>query len=653
MAKKAPKAKAQKTLRFRYSERLASEHFGSHRYTTAESALRELVANALDADAKGVRISLIENKIFGLESILVVDDGNGMTLSEVEDRFMEVGVAPSPGHSGNRLGRFGVGRFAVNGLGQVSDWVTMSRLGDEPRRLSFTLRSGDRRVDIAMRPSAPRDRYGTSIRIGMVRPGSLTPESIAADLAAHFCAYLLANPKRSIVVQGRKIDIKAMIESEATQSIAATHEHAAAKVRHLILKTAASIERFGGQVVYTVKGRVVTSTPAPAGTQGRYLALVESQMLDQLVTESRTDLLQMDDSFARLRACVEESVRSFAKKWREGRSAEFLNEARREPYYPYRAPPRDQVEELRQEVYDLTLEKLNERANVSSMTEAQKKIVFKLLDRALVSQDVLQVLSEVAGLSDQEMEKFRKVLERVTLESIVRMTTVVTDRLQFLDVLHQLVYGQESEFLKERSQLHKVLEPNCWIFGPQFHLATSDRGFRTVIQRHREFVSLPPASEDTLSAVGGIDQIPDLFLACEKDYPAMAPRHQRLLVELKRPKVDVGPPEVQQIRRYQQTIMKSDQWDQDSSHWTIVVLSSSIHPDVEAERSQKHLPHGCLGEWDNCRLWAFTWGEIIDRAKAELQGVRDHLKSKSEDLKLANYVRENFPHLGIRTDGGT
>jgi hypothetical protein len=93
-----------------------------------------------------------------------------------------------------------------------------------------------------------------------------------------------------------------------------------------------------------------------------------------------------------------------------------------------------------------------------------------------------------------------------------------------------------------------------------------------------------------------------------------------------------------------------DEWDQDKSFWTLSVVSSSLKPNVERERSQPNLQHGCLGEWQNCRLWAFTWGEIIDRAKEELNGVREHLAHKSKELKIAEHLRENFPHLGIRTE---
>jgi len=54
-------------------------------------------------------------------------------------------------------------------------------------------------------------------------------------------------------------------------------------------------------------------------------------------------------------------------------------------------------------------------------------------------------------------------------------------------------------------------------------------------------------------------------------------------------------------------------------------------------------------------LWALEWSEIIANARAEMQLVRDHLKQKSEELTLSDYLRENFPEVlsSIRTKTST
>jgi hypothetical protein len=64
-------------LSWEFEPRLAVEHLGSQKYPTSTKALRELVANALDAGATTVNIELIENQMGGLDGVTVTDNGQG------------------------------------------------------------------------------------------------------------------------------------------------------------------------------------------------------------------------------------------------------------------------------------------------------------------------------------------------------------------------------------------------------------------------------------------------------------------------------------------------------------------------------------------------------------------------------------------------
>lgn len=242
------------------------------------------------------------------------------------------------------------------------------------------------------------------------------------------------------------------------------------------------------------------------------------------------------------------------------------------------------------------------------------------------------------------MEKFRAVLERTTLQSLIKLSSEVTARLEFLDFLHALVYGDGAKSVKERSQLHKVLEPNCWIFGPAYHLATSDKNFRKVIRRHREEAGLSPVPEDELKSVVGAADIPDLFLAAKREYPSV-PSNRHLLVELKAPRVSLGWKEYEQANRYAQTVVGSAQFDRTMTSWDVFLVSSDVKGEIDFQRRQKDRPHGCVAEHDNARVWIFSWGEVIDRARAEMQLVREHLNQKSRELSVSEYLQENFPEV--------
>jgi len=89
-------------------------------YTSFAHALKEFVSNAFDADAERVDISVDDD----CSSILVRDDGVGMTLGDFRDHYASIartgkGAARTPRGRTNKgrrkIGRFGIGSLAVVG----------------------------------------------------------------------------------------------------------------------------------------------------------------------------------------------------------------------------------------------------------------------------------------------------------------------------------------------------------------------------------------------------------------------------------------------------------------------------------------------------------------------------------------------------------
>lgn len=75
-------------LEWQFVPRLAVEHLGSQKYSSSTKALRELIANSLDARATAVDIALNENTMGGLESVAVSDNGRGISPRDLRTRFV-------------------------------------------------------------------------------------------------------------------------------------------------------------------------------------------------------------------------------------------------------------------------------------------------------------------------------------------------------------------------------------------------------------------------------------------------------------------------------------------------------------------------------------------------------------------------------------
>lgn len=112
----------ERKLRFRPRARIIRT-IGDQLISGPEAAVIELVKNAYDADAASVTLKFHPPLQAGRGRITVEDDGHGMTLSDIRDKWMEpattskVGTRRSPAKDRVMMGYKGIGRFAAAKLG--------------------------------------------------------------------------------------------------------------------------------------------------------------------------------------------------------------------------------------------------------------------------------------------------------------------------------------------------------------------------------------------------------------------------------------------------------------------------------------------------------------------------------------------------------
>lgn len=112
---------------------------GAQLYGDTPSIISELVQNAYDADARRVWITI---NTTNAPTIIVQDDGTGMTSNEINDRFLSIGqdrrekFPLSP--SGRKvLGRKGIGKLAVFSLAKVIEVISQKEDSFAACRMDF------------------------------------------------------------------------------------------------------------------------------------------------------------------------------------------------------------------------------------------------------------------------------------------------------------------------------------------------------------------------------------------------------------------------------------------------------------------------------------------------------------------------------------
>ena len=179
-----------------------ADHIASLANATPLSAIEELVWNALDADAREVKVDLVTNPLGAVDAVRVSDDGAGIDIARVDDTFGSLGGswkrADGVTHGLHRRlhGRRGRGRFKAFAIGLNCEWRTTL---STPDGLKSYILAGDAANPgvFSLDETSPGPGTGTEVYITNVRPSAdvLTDAgAVVSALAATFAVYLKAYP---------------------------------------------------------------------------------------------------------------------------------------------------------------------------------------------------------------------------------------------------------------------------------------------------------------------------------------------------------------------------------------------------------------------------------------------------------------------------
>lgn len=171
------------------------EHLGVKMYSVLPNAIAELIANSFDAESPEVHILLTDNE--SGKSISVVDNGVGMSFSEVNDNFLRIGRkrraednGMSPNGKRKVTGRKGLGKLAFFGIGDTIRIITKK----QGECVDFTMKWDDivnasgpnYEPTFAISSCAPEEQGTTVILSNLKRKTGFNAEELANSLSRLF-----------------------------------------------------------------------------------------------------------------------------------------------------------------------------------------------------------------------------------------------------------------------------------------------------------------------------------------------------------------------------------------------------------------------------------------------------------------------------------
>lgn len=614
-------------------------------------AVTELIWNGLDADATRVDVRLVYGEL-GLTNVVVRDNGHGIPHQNAPELFTRLGGSwKKPGgrtKTKSRLlhGYEGRGRFKVFALGRVADWRVTYRTdqGDLCNYEITMLEDNIREVRITDEESDDDGTIGVEIEVSELHRDfrSLNPDIAVQELAENFALYLKDYREVSIVYEGMQLDPATAIVTTHTEPLNDINEDGTAHSVELEIIEWRNVTT-RGLYLCTEQGFPLSkvTTRFHIG-EFHFSAYLKSSFVTNLHGEAQLDLAEMNPI---LNVCIEEAQQAIKVYFRERaaqRARNVVEEWKSEKIYPYDGEARSPLEDAERKVFDILAVTASDYMPDFVSTPPKKKAFdLRMLRTAIEkSPEELQViLNEVLGLPKRKQAELAELLREASLSSIISAAKVVADRLKFLVGLEQILFEKDmKEKLKERSQLHKIIEDNTWLFGEEYNLSVSDRGLTAVLHKHRKLLGHDIVIDNPVKHVSQQSGILDLMLS------RTLRRHrsyelEHLIVELKRPKAKISDRAITQVEKYAISVANDERFRSiEGVKWTFWAISD----DVDNYGMFRMGDSGVISSKGNITVGIKTWGQMIEENKSRLQFFQEKLEHQVDDKSALKHLQEKY-----------
>jgi hypothetical protein len=627
-----------------FAVELDEQHLKRLGATEPITGVTELIWNALDADADEVRVEFARNALDGIEEVRIVDDGHGMTQQEIVDAFGRLGGSwkrtAKRSKKGRGLhGRDGRGRFLAAGLGGRLRWHTVAEDPDDPsRRLALDVEltvSHLSQVEVSD-PVPTEEPTGTRVLIDgfAEEPPGLNGEKPVEKLTGIFGLYLQTN-NAHLAFDGTEIDPEKLQVNKGELDVPTPPGTDPALL--VVVEWNRRVDR----ALYlcdergTPLGEVAPGIQAPGFEFTAYINWTGFQ--------TDNSLAAVDMGGGGSKAVIEEArdkLRDYFKERARGKTRELIEEWKAENVYPFEGEPRTPAERVARDTFDVVA--LSASGAVNASEKSGRRLSLRLLREALENDpgSLRKVLGEVLDLKQDRLEELSALLDRTPLTAMIATSKEIADRLEFLRGLEEIALGDVSKHVKERSQLHRILAGQTWVFGEEYALAADDNSLTNVLRNHLSYLGreelAADVSDEVLDAEGSRGVV-DLMLA--RSLSQQKNRREHLVIELKAPKVKVGDEQAQQIRRYANAVFSDPRFNTKDVDWDFVVVSGEVTGLTDRERRDPKTPYGQITDADGVRVYVWTWADVLDAAGHRLKFVRDLLEYQPDAEQALAYLK--------------
>ena len=542
------------------------KHLGLQMYSTLPPVLAELVANAWDANATRVDITIPETLIEETKSeIMIKDNGVGMSDRDIREKYIIIGRDRREKEESNKtsppfrrkvMGRKGIGKFSAFGIAKEIEIESAHECNVNRFVMNYDqiLRQSDRRyIDFPALPATGNVSDGTTIKLRSItkyKSRRISKQLLRRGLARRF-AVIGAKFNFEVVVNDEPItleerDLQRLLDKDQegglyiweyeNEEIEPNSGWLVSGWIGALNRTTSNIDGIDRGISIMARGKLVQEPFLFHAVVGQQYAL--SYIIGELVAEfvddaedtigtSRNTLVWDTDANSRLMEWGKEQINKIAREWAEKRSEDNRRVLEtNELYIDFRKKAKQTGNNRAFELAD-QLVRQSITKNLTSKEEEIMPIIQMSLD-FIEFDSFVQIADDLVKADIDDVSTIFKLFREWQIVESKEMSRVAEGRITTIQKLQDLIQTNALEV----PTLHNFLKEFPWVIDPRWTLVDDEVKYSDILRR--QF----PESDDLPESDRRID-----FL-CVRESTNL------VVVEIKRPGLRASQKELEQIEEY-------------------------------------------------------------------------------------------------------
>lgn len=670
----------------------------------AKKAICEFIWNGFDANAFHVELSYVANEIGFISSLIIKDDGDGISRSMLDSTFGKYQDSikrKSFQWSSQVKGHRGKGRYAFNCFATRADWVSICKENDKLLKHHISIDAGDN--DHFNDYSEEADNMivhdvetGTEVTFTNV---DLTQAFFESDdfteyLKKEFAVFLKLNENagKYITVNGKMLDYNSLIAETDTLQLNINDE----KDGHVYgfhltfvrwkekmkenycsyFLDDSQIEHFEKTTTLNNKDTdfhhsvyVISSyfnsfvPPQKPKTKTKHKTEIENQNLIYF-PDFRGDKTEKDQVFKQLLKKVKVWILEKEKEYISHVAGEELwakfekNGTVTKPTNKYELPLYEDLKQTVKGIYSV------QPKIFTNIKKEQAKTLVGCLNLLLQTdkrEDLITIIESVVKMSAEERHRLAEILQVTELSYITNTISLLENRLKTVSAIKAMLFDKSLNAY-EVPDVQKMVSSAFWLFGEQYNIVTeAEPDFQQALERYLNMIRKD--NKGVGKSKISVEKLKHPDVNKEMDIFAFRQTKtsnaiENIIVELKRPNIKLGELELSQVKTYMRLIYQQPQFNSTAAKWTFILVGNKLDNSgtIEGEYltnktwGKKDLVYHVDSNSQNYEIYVKTWSTLFDDFEMrhnfllqKLQFRRDSLSAKYSTKKdLHNIVEDSI-----------